>query len=712
MGKAKKNIDGIKLSRPMPRQSQRDSGWLFRFTSMIGGGIMMIKSKLASWKKTKSEPNKVILDDGERKATSVFLKKNYVTIVVAMLVIGLFSLMTYNLWGVKNRIVEAAENGVDSMKSGVEEIKKENFGEAAEDFAAANLAFVDIKRELGRLGQDNNFLAGSIAEDEYKNITLTMDGMIAVSRGAKLLSLGLKEVADYSNGDFSGLLVGILTNKEGSENILPVVDKASDYFAKSAQELENGVGLFSQVDENRVPQAYKKWFDLLKQDAPRYMSLLQGMDSFFQNLDQLLGREMPVSYLMLFQNYNEIRPTGGFIGSYGLVNFQDGKMTKLFFDDIYNPDGQMLEKITPPYPISMMTTRWEMRDSNWNPDFPTSAVNAVRMYEKEGGFTVDGVVAFTPEVVSRFLTLTGPVEMKNYGTTLDENNFTTEIQKEIELEYDPVENKPKKILADLLPILMERLANLSEEQKESFWQTMLDLLTEKHIMVYSFNPKIEQLITDVGWGGEMKEVDNRSDYLSIVHSNIGGRKSDLYIKEAVRQSTTVAENGDCVVEVEITRKNTEDWTWPNYSNYDYVRVYVPEGSELLSVDGFVNPEGMVIQDGVIGYDKTTGEVGLGNTKVYVENGKTVFANWMVTDPWSASTAKYTYKLPFKINDNYSLYYQKQSGRREIDYLFKFVPGGSRKVTKINKDIVNNQGEYFWRDDGKKDLSILFDLAKN
>lgn len=712
MAKQKKNIDGFSVAKKI-NYSQKDGFFRLdwekdRLVSFIATWL----NSLVEWWKKEGQISRTSLEwSSSWQEMTKFFRINYKYVLGTVVLIGLSSLLTYNLWGVKNRVVQAAEAGTDRMKSGVEQLKKEDFAAAAENFAAANLEFSTIKRELSRAGQGENFLAGSLPADEYDNINLAVDGLISMSRGAKLLSLGLKEVADYSGGDFSGLLVGILTNKEGSENILPVVDKAGDYFAKSTVELENGINLFGQIDEKRVPDAYKKWFELIKKDSPRYLSLLTGMNSFFRDLDQLLGREVPVNYLLLFQNYNEIRPTGGFIGSYGLVQFQEGKMTKLFFDDIYNPDGQMMEKITPPYPISMMTKTWEMRDSNWDPDFPTTAINAMGMFEKEGGFTVDGVLAFTPEVVNRFLALTGPVEMPAYGVTLDEKNFTAEIQRKVELEYDPVENKPKKILGDLLPVLMDRLANLPEEHKEKFWQTMLDLLTEKHILAYSFNPDIEKLIIDVGWGGEVKKLGPNEDYLNLVHANIGGRKSDLFIKEAVKHAVTIDGNGDYIVDLEITRKNIEDWTWPNYSNYDYLRVYVPEGSELLAVDGFVNPEGMIIENGVITYDKTKGEVGLGNTKVYSENGKTVFGNWMVTDPWSASVVRYRYKLPFKPQEKYSLYCQKQSGRGEIDYLYKFSPGNDWLVDGSSLEIVDNQGEYFWRDNMKKDFSLVFDLRK-
>ncbi|MBU0648319.1 DUF4012 domain-containing protein, partial [Patescibacteria group bacterium] len=395
---------------------------------------------------------------------------------------------------------------------------------------------------------------------------------------------------------------------------------------------------------------------------------------------------------------------GGFIGSYGIAEFDEGKMQEIYFDDIYNPDGQMLEKITPPYPIIMMTKYWGMRDSNWSPDFAISADQAVRMYEKEGGYTVDGVIGFTPEVVVRFLELTGPVEMEEYGVVLDSENFTEAVQKKIELDKSGDESSPKKILSDLLPILIDRMQSLSEEQKKQFWQIILDLLNEKHVMFFSYEQQVQDMIEKIGWAGEMKDVDKGVDYLSMIHANIGGRKSDLFMKEAVRHEVNITKNGEVVEDIEITRRNIEGLTWPNYTNYDYLRVYVPLGSELLSVDGFADPEGIVIgKDGVLEYDESFGEAGLGNTKVYEENGKTVFANWIVTYPYDASTVKYTYKLPFKVGDKYNLYVQKQSGRLDLDYMFKMDK--KNVISDSNVDFVIEDDWYAYKSNLAKDETI-------
>jgi len=128
----------------------------------------------------------------------------------------------------------------------------------------------------------------------------------------------------------------------------------------------------------------------------------------------LLGYNGPRKYLFLFQNNHEIRATGGFIGSYGVLNVHNGNVKELFVDGIFNPDGQLSVRVVPPKPIQKISTNWSTHDANWFPNFPTSAEKIAWFYEKTGGPTVDGIITLTPTVMEKLLEITGPIEMLEY----------------------------------------------------------------------------------------------------------------------------------------------------------------------------------------------------------------------------------------------------------------------------------------------------------
>jgi len=380
---------------------------------------------------------------------------------------------------------------------------------------------------------------------------------------------------------------------------------------------------------------------------------------------------------LLFQNNSEMRATGGFIGTYGLLTLDKGEIKKLSIKGIFDADGQLREKIIPPRPIQKISTAWSMHDANWFADFPTSAEKVAWFYEKTGGPTVDGVISFTPTVIERLMKLTGSVFMPNYGLTLTPENFVELIQYQVEVDYDQELNQPKKILADLAPLFIERLGQLSSPKRKEALEIIFDCLKEKHILIYFRDSSLEKLSVEEGWSGQLLKTDK--DYLSVVSSNICGYKTDRVIEESIQHQTEIQPDGSIIDTLTIKRHHQGghfEYDWWNRVNADYLRVYLPLGSQLLSAcgqtieayqppvdyqkQGFkADPLVNSIENKMI-VDPKTG------THIFEENNKTVFANWLYVSPGKTATLTYQYKLPFKIDltkstDSYSLLIQKQSG---------------------------------------------------
>jgi len=340
----------------------------------------------------------------------------------------------------------------------------------------------------------------------------------------------------------------------------------------------------------------------------------------------------------------------------------------------------------PPMPIQKISANWSMHDSNWFADYPTSARKTALFYEKTGGPTVDGVIAITPNVLERFLEITGPVEMSAYGVTLTADNFLTETQDEVETGYDREENAPKKILSDLAPILLERLFKGQGLDRIDQAQRLLavieaveESLRQKDILIYHRDEAIEKVLQKRGWGGEVIQ-NQRGDYLSVINSNINGYKSDAMIEESIDLKTSIMDDGSVIDTVTIKRKHNggnEKYDWYNRVNADYMRVYVPQGSVLLEASGNTAEEYAAPVDytnyktdpDVQAIESTIRIDPASQTQIFEESGKTVFGNWVFVSPQEEVTVVYKYQLPFKVDfdggaksvDVYSAIIQKQAG---------------------------------------------------
>jgi len=437
----------------------------------------------------------------------------------------------------------------------------------------------------------------------------------------------------------------------------------------------------SKVNVNDIPEAQRVQFVELKNKLPDIQDFIAGFIDNSQIFTDVLGGNGPRKYLFLFQNNQEMRATGGFIGTYGVMDVFNGNVRKFFIDGIFNPDGQLKEKVVPPTPIQKISAAWSLHDSNWFPDFPTSAEKSAWFYEKTGGPTVDGVITMTPTVMQKLLEVTGPIEMPEYGITVDKDNFTEKVQQEVEVDYDKELNQPKKVLADLAPKILDKIfntKNFADMAKTA--GILMESLKEKQILIYSKNYDIEKILSKEGWSGEV--LNTQKDYLSVINTNINGFKTDGVIDESIDHQAEIQPDGSVVDTVTVTRHHNGgnlDKDWWNKVNADYMRVYVPKGSTLLSADGqtrefdsppldykalaFKHDSQVQTEEDSTRIDEESG------TRIYDDADKTVFANWVYVSPQETVVVKYKYLLPFKISmnatdkpaDTYSLLAQKQSG---------------------------------------------------
>jgi hypothetical protein len=498
---------------------------------------------------------------------------------------------------------------------------------------------------------------------------------IALMKAGEHLATGAQELAGFLNQSLSH----IETKEQPS--LLEILKSGEKNLIRGNDEIQKALKLLQYVHPESLPEDKQDPFRKGEALLPVLAHTLNLSVTHLDLLNELLGGNGPRLYLFLFQNNHELRPTGGFIGSYGILEMQSGMVRRFFVDGIFNPDGQLKENIVPPAPIQKISTGWSLHDSNWFPNFPTSAEKARFFYEKTGGPTTDGVVAMTPEVLERVLRILGPVDLPEYGATIDADNFIPLIQEEVEVNYDKEENNPKKILGDLTGVLIRRLVEKpGPDVLLGLGDVLVNLLNERHILLFARDDRAQNLIRSSGWSGEM--LNTPYDYLSVIHTNINGFKTDGVVKDNIRHQVSIQGDGSVIDTVSITRVHAggnTPYEWWNKVNANYMRVYVPLGSELLSASGmtrevnvspvdydalrFRRDEEVVDEEGRIRIDSESG------TRIGEEFGKTVFGNWVYVSPGEQVTVVYRYKLPFRLalEDElsdplpFSILYQKQAG---------------------------------------------------
>ncbi|MFC1644585.1 DUF4012 domain-containing protein [Patescibacteria group bacterium] len=587
-----------------------------------------------------------------------------------LLAVVLFSSIFFVQKGfrIKERVLGISTGAYSSLDEAVEGIKSQDFTISSRKFEEAYSGFSDASQEVDGLGV---FLTE--VSQYFPYLSQLSSGKNLLEAGKNISSAG-KHLSTIAEKIYQIKEEGV--DKYDNSILLLFEDVQKDLYS-SREYIKAAEQNLNEIKIDDVPEE-KRAAVLDAKSKIGTMSIV--LDNLLDNSDilvDLFGGNGPRKYLFLFQNNNEMRATGGFIGSYGLVDVNRGQIRKFFIDGIFNPDGQMIDRIVPPKPIQKISAAWSLHDSNWFPDFPLSARKAMAFYEKTGGPTVDGVITFTPVVMQRMLEVTGPIYMEEYGVTIDSKNFIEKIQYEVEIDYDKEENEPKKILADLAPVVLEKLINSNDLPTIiKTLEVFNSLVKEKHILVYSSNNNLQGIVSELGWSGEI--LDNSLDYLNVINTNINGYKTDGVVDEKIEHTSEIREDGSVINTIVIERRHNggdTNYEWWNKVNSDYMRVYVPQGSQLLSVEGqtkelndspvdydalgFQRDLDVVSEEESMSIDEKT------TTRVYDDAEKTVFASWVYVSPQEEVKVRYRYLLPFKIDSSsvntYSILAQKQSG---------------------------------------------------
>jgi hypothetical protein len=384
------------------------------------------------------------------------------------------------------------------------------------------------------------------------------------------------------------------------------------------------------------------------------ISKLNWSRSFARQLPSILGEGSPQSYLLLLQNNMELRATGGFIGSFAIVNMDGGRLTDINVSDVYSADGQLKGHVEPPAPIKnyLGQAGWYLRDSNWDPDFPSSATKAEWFLEKEIGTSVSGVIAVDLEVAKSILKVTGPIKLADYNLTVDDSNLYERTQAEVENDFFPGSSQKSGFLTELTRELLNRVADSQQDEELAYFKSLYNNFQEKHIQVFLHNKDAQKFMSALGYDGAVVEpsCDGNcyADWMGIVDSNIGVNKSNLFIKRDVQLGVSFSA-GSITRNLTINYENTATPALGDKARYKtYTRVLVP-------VDAVIQRGGVVSYGQVspVQIDRQDLE-GRSEIGILLElmpgEKKSIQLNWSTVG-----------NLDFNSKGEYHLYIRKQAG---------------------------------------------------
>ncbi|GAP07624.1 hypothetical protein ATHL_02510 [Anaerolinea thermolimosa] len=411
----------------------------------------------------------------------------------------------------------------------------------------------------------------------------------------------------------------------------------------------------------------------------RQFSLVAGGVGLLPYLPALAGEERGQTYLLVVQNSDELRATGGFISAFGLLQVRRGEVVRFDVKDSYSVDRLEAGYPLPPEPLAtyMLAGIWVPRDANWSPDFPTAAEEIAHLYTLSTGVEVDGVLAIDQQVIVQLLAAIGPLTVEGASEAIHAKNVVRWMQQA--WEPDPKEgvtgewwSQRKDFMGHLGAAILKRLTGTSDGRTLFKTGTVIfQMLRQGHLLMYLKDSGAQMALAKAGLDGAVRL--GEGDFLMPVDSNIGFNKADALIERTVtyRVDARVLQNPQATLVLEYTsraqpgvacvHKEMYGLTYADLQNrcyWNYWRVLVPKDSELLFAQvPAVPPERMLNQKGYDGMVQSSP----------AEGGTIAFAGLLVLPAGDRQTAILSWRLPSRVVRQtkegwvYELRVQKQPG---------------------------------------------------
>jgi Protein of unknown function (DUF4012) len=537
-----------------------------------------------------------------------------------------------------------AMTGRAAVLAAADEVKNFNFSAAATHLHDAAQHLAAAKNYLKPLAPLTVLpIVGNDVKAAREIVDSSYDAVLAFGKIADVgdnLMNALSVAQDFSAANLSlrsGVEAFFRLPVEDRQKVLATLDGIGDKLNASTDLINAALRGFINLPPTKFLSSVTSALAPIVDELKTSRDDLDSAKSVADLLPSLSGYPMSKTYLVLLENNTELRPTGGFIGLLASVQISAGGIGNIKAEDVYSVDGANGDKLktVPPAPLAkyLNVKKWFLRDANWSPDFPTSAKKVVEFYKTESGAAhIDGVISADISFAQDLLKIVGPVTIGS--STFTAENAADEIEFQVEKGFDkqglPIAQR-KDVVIGLIYEIFKRATALPQ----SGWQKVVDALVrdlaQKHVQIAPFDAPAAAYAGAHNYDGALKPYSD--DTLALVDANLAAFKTDGVVDRKIDYK--IVPNGkDLVATATATYKNNGTFSWKTTRYRDYLRLYVPAGSVLVSSKGAME------NDKILDPKHTPGKV-----DSYEELGRHVFGAFISVEPGATGQISFTYRLP-------------------------------------------------------------------
>ncbi|MGJ6126996.1 DUF4012 domain-containing protein [Mycolicibacterium sp. Y3] len=261
-------------------------------------------------------------------------------------------------------------------------------------------------------------------------------------------------------------------------------------------------------------------------------SLLENTALAARLAPSMMGADGPRTYFMGFQTNAEARGTGGILGGFGILHFENGKPTV----EALGPNTELKGPFTPldlgpeyAEQYGFANASIDFRNSNLSSHFPYTAQIWKSMWAQQSGTNVDGAIAIDPVALSYILGAVGPVTLAD-GEKVTKDNVV-ELTESIAYQRFPTDQTARKqYLQDIANAVVKKMTGTVESPRQML-EALGKAVGEGRIAAWSASPDEQKLLEETPLGHVVPA--DSAPYAAVVINNLGGNKMDYYLRREI-----------------------------------------------------------------------------------------------------------------------------------------------------------------------------------
>jgi nucleoside-diphosphate-sugar epimerase len=534
-----------------------------------------------------------------------------------------------------------------------------NFEQAQKNLDRIDNHFIKIKDNTKRLTWVFNILGDNTLLEELDKIFLSTE--YALDAGESLIT-GLKPLALYIK-DFEPAISFDVNNPPNTtreyRDYLEDMETYSYLTSDGAYKFDLAKEIISTVNSSYFPKFSQDYVLQIKGLIKDGSEGVDALSSIIDFLPDILGNSERKRYLILLQNQGELRSTGGWISSYGIVGLEGGQIRELFVDDIYNADGNLQvenKTFTPPQSLvnALETTDYSFSLVNWEPDLYEVMIESEKFVNALGkGNDLDGVITIDIRFIQTLLDSWGGIEVPGESELITSENIYSKIF-EMHNEFTPGSDRKSTFMANLANQTVTRLLSSDFSDYSELASVFSNSLEEKHLQAVFKNSNATEFFDNRNWDGRLDRK-----YLSSpipIEWNWGGNKANLYIKRDHNLDVEITEDSITYTYEINTVNESAINTYPEGNYINYIRIYLPKEATILNIKGIEDNEYDI-------YDEGDFKVVGGWFNILIQDSNTLIIKYRISD----TDIEYPIE---RQNDNvfYKLNIYKQPGTKKESYV--------------------------------------------